>query len=67
MTQTANNYTTIRIDRETKKMLDSITPRDVSYSEMIRKLASIVDEKEVAELFIQSLKSSSKYVSVDEL
>ncbi|MFT4244324.1 MAG: hypothetical protein ACMXYB_02610 [Candidatus Woesearchaeota archaeon] len=67
MSQAANNYTTIRIDRETKKMLDSITPRDVSYSEMIRKLASIVDEKEVAELFVQSLKSSSKYVPIDEL
>lgn len=67
MNTITNNFTTIRIDRQTKEILDSITPKNKSYSEMITKLASILDEKEVTNLFMKSLNSSTKYVDLDEL
>ena len=63
----SNNFTTIRLDRKAKELLDSITPKNRSYGETIQKLCAIAEEAGIAKLYVESIKSSSKYIPLDEI
>ena len=60
-------YTTIRLDRKAKAILDSFTPKDKSYSDTIKNLASLVDEAEIGSLFLEGIRKSSTYTKLEDL
>ncbi len=67
MVEVINNYTTIRISRELKSKLDSISSKNESYDDVLEKVInSSLAIKSVEKDIISELKKK-KYVDFDDI
>jgi len=67
MTQAINNFTTIRITRDLKNKLDSISSKNESYSDILDKIVSESLAVRTIENSIVSELKNKKYVDFDDI
>jgi len=59
-------YTTIRLSKKTKEYLDTITPRNMSYSDRLNKLFQESTNNDTIMTYVTAVKDTANYLSLED-